>query len=107
MTIESDTGVIPLSNISVDSRAISYYLGNYWGNWDVSSSLSSDELDTEYRLNYYFEYTGAPEPSTYLMTSALLGLISLNRSTRKSIILLSLRSKQFLLNCVHRVSPNS
>ena len=107
MTIESDTGVLPVSNISVDSRAISYYLGNYWGHWDVSSSLSSDELDTEYRLNYYFEYTGAPEPSTYLMTSALLGLIGLNRSSRKSIILLSLRSKQFLSNCVLRVSKNS
>ena len=105
MTIQTNSNVIPVSNISVDNSAISYYLGNYWGNWDVTSSQNG--FTTEYQLNYYFEFTGAPEPSTYIMTSALIGLIGLNRSSRKSIIKLVLRSKQFLLNCAHRDYQNT
>jgi hypothetical protein len=62
-------------NFSINSDSISYYLGHWYGDWGVHQ----DDED------FYITYSAAPEPSTYVMTGALLCFIGFNQKSRKSL----------------------
>ena len=70
---ETGYNVSDFFNIRADDF---YYTNNNWyGTWDVYRSGN----------DFYLTYSVAPEPSTYVMISALFLFIGGNRSSRKSI----------------------
>ena len=70
---ETGNNVSDFFNIRADDF---YYTNNNWyGTWDVYRSGN----------DFYLTYSVAPEPSTYVMISALFLFIGGNRSSRKSI----------------------
>ncbi|MDA0905027.1 MAG: hypothetical protein O2874_01750 [Verrucomicrobia bacterium] len=62
-------------NFNINSDAISYYLGHWYGDW----GFHQDGND------FYLTYSAVPEPSTYFMTGILFCFIGCNRSTRNTI----------------------
>lgn len=64
----------PVFNINSD--AISYYLGHWYGDWGVYHDTANK--------NFYLTYSAVPEPSTYFMTGALFCFIGFNRSSRNA-----------------------
>jgi hypothetical protein len=64
------------ATISVDASALEYYINYYYGDWGIVANGNN------YDIMYYSQ---APEPSTYVMTGALLCFIGFNQKSRNSL----------------------
>ena len=84
-------------NINVDASAIEYYMNYYYGDWGIVA------YGNNYDLMYYSQ---APEPSTYVMTGALLCFIGFNQKSRKSLkkIFNLLSIKLNLPTCIEKLT---
>ena len=64
------------SYFDIYTDSFNYYTGHGLGQWGVWYDGSGD---------FYLTYSAVPEPSTYVMISALFLFIGGNRSSRKTI----------------------
>jgi hypothetical protein len=63
-------------SFNINSDAISYYLGHWYGDWGVYHDTANK--------NFYLTYSAVPEPSTYFMTGALFCFIGCNKASRNA-----------------------
>jgi len=61
-------------SFNINSDAISYYLGHWYGDWGYYRDGN----------DFYLTYSAVPEPSTYFMTGALFCFIGWNRASRNA-----------------------
>jgi len=69
-----------LPTVNVDASAVKYFMNWYYGDWEA------EQNGNNFNLVYY---SAAPEPSTYVMTGALVCFIGLNGRSRKAAIQLA------------------
>ena len=67
---------VPTAAISVDANAVEYYMNYYYGDWAFVANGNNFDL---------MYYSQAPEPSTYVMTGALICFIGFNQKSRRSL----------------------
>jgi hypothetical protein len=66
--------IIGTPSFNINSDAISYYLGHWYGDWGYYQDGN----------DFYLTYSAVPEPSTYFMTGALFCFIGCNRASRNA-----------------------
>jgi len=64
-----------IPTVNIDASAVKYFMNWHYGDWHAVQN------DNNFNLVYY---SAAPEPSTYVMTGALLCFIGLNGRSRKA-----------------------